>query len=54
MTKETLKKLKLHPYQLDKLMMQDTSPLKYQNPENGLLSPLIDSTYEKEHKYKVN
>jgi hypothetical protein len=34
-------------------MMQDSSPLKYQNPANGLLSPLIDSMYVKQHNQKV-
>lgn len=53
MTKETLKHLNLNPEQLSKLMMQDASPTKYQNPNNGILSPLIDSQYVVQHNKKV-
>ena len=53
MTKETLSKLKLHPEQLIKLMMQESSPLKYQNPANGMLSPLINNMYVSQHNKKV-
>ena len=34
-------------------MMQEPSPLKYQNPTTGLLSPLIDSQYVVHHNSKV-
>ena len=34
-------------------MLQEPSPLKYQNPVNGILSPLIDSQYVKMHNKKV-
>lgn len=34
-------------------MLQQPSPLKYANPANGLLSPLIDSQYVQQHNKKV-
>jgi len=34
-------------------MMQESSPLKYQNPANGMLSPLINNMYVKQHNKKV-
>lgn len=52
-TDETLRQLKLHPKQIDKLKMQAPSPSKYQNPQTGMLSPLIDSQYVVQHNAKL-
>ena len=47
LTKDSLRKMKLLPEQLEKLMLQMPSPQKYSNPATGILSPLIDSDYVK-------
>lgn len=53
-TTETMHGLGLYPENLEKRMLQEASPLKYSNRNSGLLSPLTDSHYVKQHLNKVN
>ena len=47
-THDTARQLRLAPQQVEKLMLQEPSPLKYHNPATGLLSPLVESVYVKQ------
>ena len=52
-TEETLKQLKLDKSEINKLLLQEKSPSKYQNEGHAMLQQLTENMYRKQQQNKV-
>lgn len=52
-TEETLKQLRLDKSEINKLLLQEKSPSKYQNEGHAMLRQLTENMYRKQQQNKV-